>query len=296
MELSGVYPPIAVPFTETGEIDNDGFTLNLNKWMDQGLSGVIFPGSNSEFPFLELDEKIQLWKICAAVVKGAGRKLIAGTGCESTTETIALTNIATDLGADAALIIPPYFYKPDMKHNVLVEHYTRVADESKIPVLIYNVPAFSGIDFLPETIIALAGHPNIIGMKDSSSNVLKATMVLAEYPEFQVFCGTGGSLLPFLSLGAVGGIMALANFAGEPLLELFNSFHSNEMAVARKLQHRLVNINSAVTARFGISGLKYAMNRCGFTGGYPRRPLLPVDNNTAEVIDTLLIKAGLLKE
>ena len=294
MDLSGVYPPIAVPFTETGEIDIDDFALNLKKWMGQGLNGVIFPGSNSEFPFLSLDEKIQLWKICAAVVKGAGRNLIAGTGCESTAETIVLTNTAADLGADAALIIPPYFYKPDMKHNVLIEHYTRVADESKIPVLIYNVPAFSGIDFLPETIIALAGHPNIIGIKDSSSNVLKATMVLAEHPEFLVFCGTGGSLLPFLSLGAVGGIMALANFAGKPLLELFNAFRNNDIAIARKLQHRLVNVNNAVTARFGVPGLKYAMNRCGFAGGYPRRPLLPVDANTAEVIDKLLFKADLL--
>lgn len=294
MDYSGVYPPIVVPFTESGQVNIDGFTANLKKWMDQGLSGVIFPGSNSEFPFLSLEEKIQLWKICVEIVKGADRKLIAGTGCESTVDTIWLTNLAADLGADAALIIPPYFYKPEMKHNVLVEHYTRVADNAKIPVLAYNVPAFSGIDFQADTIIKLAEHPNIIGMKDSSSNVLKASMILAERPEFIVFCGTGGSLLPFLSLGATGGIMALANFAGEPLLELYNAFHRKDLEGAKQLQHRLVGINNAVTARFGVSGLKYAMNKSGFIGGYPRRPLLPVDEIAAREIDKQLINAGLL--
>jgi 4-hydroxy-2-oxoglutarate aldolase len=289
INLSGIYPPIVVPFKETGQIDLESFKFNLKKWMDQGLSGVIFPGSNSESPFLTQNEKIKLLKLSATYVKEADKMLIAGTGMESTAETIKLTNIAAEIGADAALIIPPYFYKPEMKHNVLIEHYFKVADASKIPLLIYNVPVFSGVDFLPETVIKLSEHSNIIGMKDSSSNVIKTSMILAEKPNFLIFCGTGGSLLPFLSIGAVGGIMALANFAGKPLMELYTAFQKNDIILAKQLQYMLVSINTAVTSKYGIPGLKYAMNKSGFKGGFPRRPLLPLDRNGCNAIDELLL-------
>lgn len=287
-DFAGIYPPIVVPFSQNGQIDLEGFKRNLAMWADQGLSGIVFPGSNSEFPFLTEKEKIDLWKVCVTYIKGAGKKLIAGTGMESTADTIRLTNIAADIGADAALIIPPYFYKSEMKHHVLVEHYFNVADESSIPIFVYNVPAYSGVDFSAETMIKLSEHPKIIGMKDSSSNVIKTSMILAEAPKFNIFCGTGGSLLPFLSIGAIGGIMALANFAGKQLIDLYAAFINEDLDKAKQLQHSLVAINTAVTSRFGVPGLKYAMNKSGFCGGIPRRPLLPVDQNTARIIDALL--------
>ena len=114
-------------------------------------------------------------------------------------------------------------------------------------------------------------------------------MILAEKPNFLIFCGTGGSLLPFLSIGAVGGIMALANFAGKPLMELYTAFQKNDIILAKQLQYMLVSINTAVTSKYGIPGLKYAMNKSGFKGGFPRRPLLPLDRNGCNAIDELLL-------
>jgi len=293
MDLSGIYAPIAVPFTESGQIDEDSLGSNLEKWGNSDLGGIVFPGSNSESPFLTEEEKIGLWNTCITAMHAKGKKIIAGTGMESTEETIRLNDVAVDLGADAALIIPPYFYKPAMSHAVLLEHYLRVADRSSIPILLYNVPAYSGIDFQTETVVKLSEHPNIIGMKDSSSNVIKSSLILAKKPGFKLFCGTAGSLLPFLSIGAVGGIMALANFSIEPCVRLYKAFHAGDRESAKAIQHRITAINTAVTARFGVAGLKYAMNQCGFHGGYPRRPLLPVDDNIQAIIDELLMEAGL---
>ena len=221
-------------------------------------------------------------------MQSTNKKLIAGTGMESTLDAISLTNIAADLGADAALIIPPSFYKSEMRHEVLVEHYSKVADESKIPIFIYNVPAFSGLDISAETIIKLSEHPNIIGMKDSSSNVIKTSLILAENPNFKIFCGTGGSLLPFLSIGAIGGVMALANFAFNPLIKLFREFNNNNLLQAKEIQHSLVSINAAVTSKYGVPGLKYAMDKSGFIGGFPCKPLLPLSQDFREIIDKLL--------
>lgn len=194
----------------------------------------MLPGSNSEAAHLSMEERITLWQVCMGRLKGSGKRLIAGTGAESTADTIRLTLKAAELGAEAALVLPPYFYKPSLTPEVLIAHYRAVADASPIPLLVYNVPAFTGIDFAPATLLAMAEHPRIVGVKDSSANVVKIASLLAARPDFQVFAGTGSALLPFLSLGAVGGIMALANFAVVPLRQVWDAFHSGQMEKARK--------------------------------------------------------------
>jgi 4-hydroxy-2-oxoglutarate aldolase len=291
--LAGLYPPITTPFNQDETIAFNKLESNLGKWLEQPLDGVVMPGSNSEAAHLTAAERIEIWKVCAAALKGTGKRLIAGTGCESTAETIALTRTASSLGAQAALVLPPYFYKPSLTPEVLLAHYRAVADAVEIPLLIYNVPAFTGIDFTPTLLLKLAEHPRIIGVKDSSANVVKIASVLASRPDFQVFAGTGSALLPFLSLGAVGGIMALANFAAAPLRRLVDAFQAGRIDEARKVQLSLADINLAVTARFGVSGLKYAMDRCGYYGGPPRRPLLPAGPEAREEIDRLLGKLAL---
>ncbi len=187
------------------------------------------PGSNSEAAHLQKDERFLIWEVCAQTLRGSGKRLIAGTGAESTAETIELTQKAGEFGAEAALVLPPYFYKPSLTAEVLIAHYRTVADASPIPLLIYNVPAFTGIDFAPTTVIALADHPQITGIKDSSANVVKIASILAARPDFQVFAGTGSALLPFLSLGGRGGIMALANFAATPLRKVWDAFHAGKI-------------------------------------------------------------------
>lgn len=293
VNLGGIYPPIPTPFDDQERIAFDRLEINLEKWLAQPLDGIVMPGSNSEAPHLTQDERIEIWRVCASEMAGSGKRLIAGTGAESTAATIELTKAAADLGAAAALVVPPYFYKPSLTPAVLIEHYRAVADESPIPLLIYNVPAFTGIDFAPGTLITLAEHERIVGVKDSSASVVKIASVLAVRPNFQVFAGSGSSLLPFLSIGAVGGIMALANFAAVPLRLMWDAFFAGRIEEARHLQLSLAEINIAVTARYGIPGLKYALDCTGFYGGLPRRPLLPLDAAGRAEIDHLLEKLAL---
>jgi 4-hydroxy-2-oxoglutarate aldolase len=288
IDLAGIYPPIPTPFANDETLALDKLEANLAHWIAQPVAGVVMPGSNSEAAYLSADERLQLWRVCGATLQRMGKHLIAGTGAETTAETISLTQQAAELGAVAALVLPPFFYKAAMTHTVLLEHYVAVADASPIPLLIYNVPAFTGLDIAPQTVLALAEHPHIIGMKDSSANVVKLGAVLAARPDFQVFAGTGSALLPFLSLGAVGSIAALANVAAGPLHRLLAAFQAGDLAEARRLQLALVALNSAITVRFGVSGLKYALDRSGLYGGPLRRPLLPLDAAARAEIDHLL--------
>lgn len=291
--LAGIYPPIPTAFNEDESVAYGKLESNLQRWAELPLDGIVMPGSNSEAVFLTREERLRIWELCLEVLSAAGKHLIAGTGRESTAETIELTQQAATLGATAALVVPPTFYKPALTHETLLAHYHAVADESPIPLLVYNVPAFTGVDFSAATLIALAEHPRIVGVKDSSANVIKMATVLASRPDFLVFCGSGSALLPFLSIGAVGGIMALANIAAVPLRRLLDAFQAGRLEEARQIQLSLVELNAAITARFGVPGLKYAMSRVGFYGGPTRRPLLPPGPKARAEIDRLLARLEL---
>jgi len=288
INLTGIYPPIPTPFNDDESVAYDKFAANLERWLSWPLAGVVMPGSNSEAAHLTRDERLELWRICGQAAAATGKRFIAGTGADTTAETIALTEAAADLGATATLLLPPYFYKGAMSHEVLLTHFRAVADASPIPLLVYNVPAFTGVDFAPHTLLALAEHPRIIGMKDSSANVVKVATVLAARPDFQVLSGSASALLAFLSLGAVGGIMALANIAAEPLHQLVTAWENGRFTQARQIQLSLVNLNSAITARYGVPGLKHALDRIGLYGGPARRPLLPLAADARAEIDQLL--------
>jgi 4-hydroxy-2-oxoglutarate aldolase len=290
IELSGIYPPVPTPFLADESIAFERFEQNLGWWARQPIDGIVMPGSNSEAVFLSHAERVRIWQVCADVLRGTGKCLIAGTGAESTSETIALTQQAAELGAVAALVLPPTFYKPALSGHVLVNHYYTIAEATSLPLLVYNVPVFTGIDFALDTILALAEHPRIVGMKDSSANVVKTAGVLAARPDFQVFAGTGSALLPFLSIGGVGTISALANIAAGPLCRVLELFQAGQQQEARQVQLSLVQLNQAITARFGVPGLKYAMDRLGLYGGPPRRPLLPASEDARAEIDRLLVE------
>jgi 4-hydroxy-2-oxoglutarate aldolase len=292
--LSGLFAPVPTPFHEDESIAFEHFEANLQRWISQPLDGVVMPGSNSEISYLSDEEKIQLWAACANLFQGSSKQWIAGTGAERTADTIHLTQEAARAGAAAALVLPPNYYKRAMTHEVLVRHYTSLADQSPIPVLIYNIPAYTGIDFELKTLVQLAEHPNIVGMKDSSSNIVKMAGLLKARPDFKVFAGTGSALLPYLSIGAVGGVTAVANIAAVALRGILDSFTSGQLEEARRLQISLAELNSAVTTRYGVPGLKYAMDKVGFYGGPPRLPLLRINVQEQSIIDHLLKEAGLL--
>ncbi|MEM5774740.1 MAG: dihydrodipicolinate synthase family protein, partial [Anaerolineaceae bacterium] len=254
MTLSGLFAPIPVPFNADESIAVDRLVTNLQRWISQPLDGVVLPGSNSEAPYLSDDERIALWQACGQVFKDSGKIWMAGTGVERTPDTIRLTLKAAEFGAAATLVVPPYYYKKDMTHDALLAHYRALADASPIPVMIYNIPAFTGIDFELKTLMTLAEHPNIIGMKDSSSNVLKMGQRLQARPDFIVFAGTGGALRPFLSIGARGCISALSNVAAGLLKQIMNAFTAGDWQTARTLQISIMEINFAVTGGYGVPG------------------------------------------
>lgn len=276
LDLSGIFPPLPTSFDRDENLLPDRIRFNIERLSRYDLAGFLILGSNGEQVMLSETEKI---KAIAAAREALpeGRILLAGTGCQSTRETITLTRAAAAEGAHAALVINPSYYKGNMNQDELVRHYFDVADASSVPVLVYNMPANTGIDMTPKMIIAMAEHPNIIGLKESGGNVVKMGEVLgAVRPGFQVLAGGAGFLLPALSTGAVGGILASANIAPGHCIDIFRAFAAGGMTRARELQHSIIPLNSAVTARWGVPALKAAMDHLGLYGGHVRRPLLPL--------------------
>jgi len=297
LDVSGIFPPIPTPFSaqDPGKVDYDQLRNNLKKWNQQPLSGIVVHGSNGEFVSLSEQERVEMIKVAREVVP-ADRLLIAGTGCEGTHQTIAMTEKAASLGVDAALVITPSFWKAQLTPNALEAHYRAVADASPIPVILYCVAKNTAIDMSAELVIKLSSHPNIIAMKDSGGDVTKFAKITWETRDtgFQLLAGSAGFLYPSLCVGAVGGVLALANIAALQLSNLVQLHSNGKFNEAKQLQQRLIDPNTAVTARFGVSGLKASMEMQGFYGGPVRLPLLEISKEDKEVLRKILQNAALL--
>jgi len=289
--LKGIYPPLTTPFIDD-EVSFDKFLENLIKYEMKILSGYVLFGSNGESVFLTREEKLQL---ITTIRKHTNRKIIAGTGLDSIKETISLTNDAAEAGADYALIITPSFFKSEMKHHTFLNYFTKVADSVMIPVILYNVPKFTGVNIEVETIVELSSHPNIIALKDSTEISSRISELAANvHPDFRLIVGTASVLFSGLSSGAVGGILALANIAPDECLQIYNLMREKNFERALEIQNRMIPVNKAVTAKFGVAGLKAAMDMMGYFGGHPRLPLEPL--NEAQLIELKMIlkKASLI--
>jgi len=269
---------------------------NIQTWNQHGLGGYVVLGSNGELVLLNEQERLQVLETARAAIP-SGKLMIAGTGCQSTVETVQLTKKAAAIGADAALVVTPSYYKGRMTKEALIKYFHTVADTASIPVIIYNIPACTGIDLSAETVTAIAEHENIIGIKDSGGNVVKMGEVrrLAG-PDFQVLAGSASFLLPALSVGAVGGILALANIAPVECLAIRQHFLDNEWEQARELQVRMIPVNTAVTRGWGVPAVKAAMDMLGMYGGPPRAPLLPLSEDTEQELRTILIEGRVLED
>lgn len=281
------------PFTADGEVDYAANLRNVKRWNERGLGGYVVLGSNSEAVYLTEKEKLKLIEDTA---ENAAPEylIIAGTGMESTRETIHLTNEAAKAGAQAALIITPFYYAGKMTDGVLIQHFTRIADTVSIPILIYNVTKFTHINVSPAVIAELSRHPNIIGMKDSSGSIPQLVQYQAAAdPSFQVLVGTASAWYPGLTMGVTAGIMALANCAPDECVEIQQLFDEGKHAEAEALYRRMFPVNQAVTATYGVAGLKYACACRGIAGGYVRSPLLDLEDEERKVIDRILERAGL---
>jgi 4-hydroxy-2-oxoglutarate aldolase len=294
LSITGVFPPMLTPFKEDGKLDIDGHLFNLEKWNHTPLSGYLVLGSNSETAFLTENEKLLLIEKTAESIP-KDRLLMAGTGMESTQETISLTQKAAERGAQAALILTPFFYLGNMSDAALTKHFIKIADEVDIPILIYNVPKFAHVNVNNGLLSSLKDHPNIIGMKDSAGNISQ----LIQYQsiissDFSLMVGTAALWYPALTLGIKGGVMALANILPAECVEIQTLVNEGKWNEAENLYRTLFPINHAITVTFGVAGLKYAADLLGYKGGFVRSPLLPLTDTQKQTIKDLLIKSNCL--
>lgn len=294
VHFQGIYPPIATPFKSSREVAFNELRSNIGRWETEPLSGYVVGGSNGEFTMLSESERVELVRFVRAETDPK-RLVIAGSGMPSTQATIDLSLEMATVGASALLVITPSYFKSKMNQRVLVNYFHSVADAATLPVLLYNVPANTGIDMSAETILAAAEHPNVAGIKDSSGRVDKIGAVVQHAPDgFAVLAGSGGYFLGALTMGAVGVIAALANIAGSALREVYDDFQSGDFASAQRKQLGMIDVNNAVTAGYGVPGLKAAMDMVGYYGGPVRPPLMDLEERERTELRGLLIEAGLL--
>jgi 4-hydroxy-2-oxoglutarate aldolase len=288
MDLSGVYPALTTPFSADGSVSLEDLKQNIRKCNELNLTGYVAIGSTGESVLLsdkEIDSVLATVKETAA----SGKRLIAGTGAESTAETIERTKRAAELGYHAALVKTPYYYKTVYKPDVYIAHFRRVADASPIPVLLYSVPQFTGIALEAPEVAALSEHPNIIGIKESSGVVQRAAEIIgAARSSFQVLVGSASMMFPSLALGAKGAILALGSALPELCLAVFQAVQRGELERARELQKSIVPASKLIVSQCGIAGVKYVMDLYGYRGGQPRLPLLPLQEEQKKAIRDLL--------
>ena len=295
LSLEGVFTPIVTSFDQKGNVAHDKIAENLGKWNQTNLKGYIVLGSNGEWVFLNEQERLQVLKTARQAIP-KDKLMIAGTASESVRHTIAMTEEAAAIGADAAIIVNPSYYKGQMTAPVLSNYYRAVADESPLPILIYNLPPATGIDLSAELLAELSQHPNIVGVKDTGGNMPKmAETIRQSQPSFQVLSGSANFFYPSLAFGVMGGILALANIAPQESVRLFELFRSLKMEEGKALHLRMLPVNLAITTRFGVSGLKAAMDMLGYYGGPPRLPLLPLDETRRQELGEILVAARLLE-
>ena len=293
INLQVIFPPITTPF-ENGQVAFDKLKTNVEKLNRTGITGIVVLGSNGEYVYLSEKEKRDVIK---AVVEAApdNMPVIAGTACESVAETIRLTCDSAELGARAALLTTPHYYGGKMTDEAIFRFYSDVADSIPIPALLYNVPKFTPLNLTAATVSRLSKHPNIVGIKDSSGNVnLLGQYLNRSEPGFNILVGTAGILFSGITMGCVGGIVALANVAPEACVQILAFAKQGRFEEARRLQLQLLPVNNAVTATYGIGGLKAAMDMLGYFGGDPRLPLLPATQQERAEVREILIQAAIL--
>jgi 4-hydroxy-2-oxoglutarate aldolase len=286
-KLRSILLPITTPFS-SDLVDHAALRANIGRWSTTGIGGYVVLGSTGERVHLDDREYLEVIETARAGVP-KDLAFITGAGQQSTVATINEIKRAARAGADAVLVITPYFYRSAITQDTLVSYYTAVAEASPVPVLLYSMPPLTGIKIEPETVARLSEHANIIGVKDSSNDIggFKTTVGLCS-SDFAVLTGNGTVLLDALKAGATGAILAVGCAVPEVCVEIFRAFNAGEDERAASLQELLTPLATAVTTRFGIGGLKFAMEQAGYHGGAVRAPLRAPDDTARREIILLL--------
>lgn len=287
--LRGIFPPVPTPFaSSSGDVDLAALRSQLTRLSEARLAGALVLGSNAEAGLLDESEADAIVRTARAVVP-RDRTLIVGTGRESTRATIAASARAADLGADVVLVRAPSFFKSQMTPEALQRHYEAVADASPVPVMLYNVPGMAGFSLTASLVATLAGHPNVVGIKETSNDLERHAQFAMVSPErFAVLSGWAPVAYPAWTMGAKGAIIAVANVVPEACATLWDHAQAGRHAEARELQQRLLPLARLVSSVYGVAGLKFALDELGFPGGPVRAPLLPVSASAAADISSAL--------
>ncbi len=292
--FEGVFVPVTTPF-RGDDIAAERLQANLQKWNATALAGYVVLGSTGEFPMLSEAERDRVLAAAREAIP-RDKAFIAGTGTNSTLHTIRQTKRASEIGADAAIVITPhYFTRGFSQAQAQVRHYLAVADASPIPIMIYNFPLNTGINLEVDTVAKIAQHPNVCGIKDSSGNIPQAAQIIDQTPKsFHVLVGAASALLPSLAIGSSGGIVALGLISAREFCDVYALAKSGRWDEAREIAARMMAADRGIAGRYGIGGLKAALDLQGFYGGPCRQPLGTPDGDAIADIQEVLATAGLL--
>ncbi|HTI05126.1 MAG TPA: dihydrodipicolinate synthase family protein [Gemmatimonadales bacterium] len=285
---AGIFPPIPTPFdAATGDVAPTPLQENIERLLREGIDGIVVAGSTGEGPALDADEHRRLL-VAARETLSDGKWLIAGTGAESTRQTITLCQIAAVEGADAVLVRPPAYFAAAMTPESLAVHFRAVADASPVPVLIYNIPKYTRVSLEPAFLQQLTSHERIIGVKDSSGDPKNLAAYREAVPQWTVLVGSASLLLSALELGCQGGVIGVACFAPKLCVQLLREFEQGHRAAAGQMQERVSPLDKEIVGKLGPAGVKAAMDAVGMYGGPPRPPLPPLAPADRERVSALV--------
>jgi 4-hydroxy-2-oxoglutarate aldolase len=289
--LDGILAPLSTPFVD-GEVAYDHLRQNIRRYAGTGLVGLFVLGSNGENPALDEQERLKIFETVMEC-RSASQTIIAGTSFESTPMAIRFGRMLAEMGADYISVLTPSYYKKALTDDAQVGHFQRIADALPVPIVIYNVPAHTGIALSPKVVETLSRHPNIAAMKDGAPGMFPHYLECAA-EGFSLISGTVDSLLPALLIGAVGGVISLANPFPEACCELYRLFKSGSLAEAESLYWRLLKLGRSVSGAHAVAGVKAAMELNGFFGGDPRLPLLPLSKEQKQRLAEVVEHSGIL--
>jgi len=291
-KMEGVFAPISTPFAADEELDYEGLRFNLDFYARSEILGYLALGSNGENKSLTEEEKLRVLETILRN-KAPHQVVMAGATYDAQRDTERFFRQAGALGADFGLVLSPGYFRKQMTEEVLHRYFSTVADASPMPILLYNAPGFCGVTLSPALVARLAGHPNIVGMKDSAPSGIESFLA-CESDTFHVLAGSANFLFRAMLRGALGGTVSLANSFPYLALELFRCGQARDEGRGAPLQERVKRINEAIAGPYGPPGVKAAMNLAGLRGGLPRRPLLPLTADQQDALRCFLVEEGLL--
>ncbi|MHC1585200.1 MAG: 4-hydroxy-tetrahydrodipicolinate synthase [Candidatus Syntropharchaeia archaeon] len=288
--LEGVFTAIITPFTGNDEIDEEGLKKNIEYTIEGGVDGIVPCGSTGESATLSIEEHKRVIEIC---VEASSVPVIAGTGSNNTKEALELTIHAADVGADGAMLITPYYNKPNKKG--LISHFKKVAESVDIPIVLYNIPSRTGLNIPPEIIAQLAEVDNIVGVKEASGNLNQVSKIieLTKDMNFEVTSGDDSLTLPIMALGGVGVISVSANIVPKKMKELVDAVEK-DIREARRIHYELSPLFDALFLETNPIPVKKAAELCGLAAGHVRSPLGPMSQENEEKLKKVLVEMELI--